>query len=190
MIALLLGPLARVSAFVLLGLLALVGLTVAVGAAVGPATAADLAQLAARDAVDRFLDGLAGGGPAQQTTALIAAGTVVLCLAVAIGALSRRRSRSFLLPDEGDATLGVRPRALRAIAAHLAEGARGVTGARARVRPRRRGPHLRVDATHSAGVEPAALRDDVTSRLASVSEPFGLRARVRPRAGGRGRRAA
>lgn len=190
MIALLLGPLTRLGTFVLLGILALAGLATAAGAAIGPATAAEIAQLpAVRYEVDRYLDGLTGQGPVAQTTAPIAAGAVGLCLAIALGALRRRRSRSVLVSGEGRATLGVRPRALQAIATHLAQGVHGVTWARARVRPRRHTPRLRVDATHSRSVEPAALSDSVTRRLTPISQPLGLRTRVRPRLGGKGGRA-
>lgn len=184
-----LRALVGVVAFLLLLLLALLGLGAALGA-IDPAGAARVVGLpAVRDAVGAWLDGLEGSGPDDTVSALSAAGAVLLGLALLAGALVPRRERLVRLRATDLGTLAARRRALGTVAQALAEQTNGVTEARVKVRPRRRrGGRLRVRATRPRPADDRAVRGEIKERLRPLTGPFALKASVRTRVGDRGAR--
>jgi hypothetical protein len=190
-IVLLARGLTRLLAFVVLPLLGLVALAFAVAAVAGERTARDLAGstslTSAWREVGTFLDRTAPGG---DTAALLGGiGAVVLGVLIVVATLVPTRERDLPLA-EGDRTLGIRRRALRAALASRVGRVRGVTGVHVRLRPRRRRPGgtVRVRATRTPRGDRAAIRATVDERLAPVAGPFALRTKVEAPVG-RSRRA-
>jgi len=185
----LLRALVRVVAFLLLVLLALLGLAVAL-AAIAPGVAADFVGLPqVRDAVGGWLGDLERGGRVPVIGLLVALGAVVVGLLLLVGALVPRRERLVTLRSTPHGRLGARRRALAQVARALAEQARGVTEAKVKVKPRRRGGgRLRVTAARPRPVAAKEAKRGVAAELAGLTKPFRLKARIRSRAGARGAR--
>jgi len=76
------------------------------------------------------------------------------------------------------------------MAESLVSGVAGVTGAKARVRPARkgRGGRLDVSASHTRNESAEEIERDAAAALAPLAEGFGLRTRVRPRVADAGQR--
>jgi Family of unknown function (DUF6286) len=188
-VILVLRALVRVVSFVLLVALALLGLAAAVSA-IAPDSAADLLGLPAlRDSAGGWLDALEHGGAGQTASALAGAGAMLLGLLLLIGVLIPRRERLVALRKTEHGTLGARRRALAAVAQALTEQARGVTAAKVKVRPRRRGGgRLKVRADRPRPTEARAVEHDVEEELRTLTGPFRLKASVKSRVGDRGAR--
>ncbi|MEJ7792372.1 MAG: hypothetical protein WKF65_10425 [Gaiellaceae bacterium] len=183
---------ARLLAFVLLVALALLGLAVAVFSIQGDADALSLPRLAEhlqlpelRSDAGRWLDQLEEPGPVALTSlgggfAAIAAGVLLLA-----GTIVPARERLLVVEEEEDGRLAARRRAVAHAARSLAEPVRGVTAAKVRVRPSRRGcgGRLAVVAVHPRTVSGSEVEERVREALVPLSEGFSLRARVRARRG-------
>lgn len=181
--------LVRLLAFVLLIVLALLGLAAA-ALAVAPTGAAKLFGLPQlRDSVGSWFDALAADGPIALASALAGAGAVLLGLVLLAGLLVPRRERLVHLDSTGHGRLSARRRALGQIAGHLTEQVRGVSGSRTKVKPRRRGGgRLTVRADRPRTTSGAEIESAVKSQLESLTGPFKLKARVQTRLGERGSR--
>ncbi|WP_051471190.1 hypothetical protein [Patulibacter minatonensis] len=180
----------RVVAFVALPVLAVVAVLVAVAATVGENQSRKLAdQSGLTDAwreVGPFLDRTA---PSGDTAAVLAAiGAVLLGIVLLIGALAPSREREVPLADGAD--LRIRRRALRGALQSLTGRVLGTTGAKVRLRPRRRraGGRLVVQVTRTPRADPDAIRATLDERLGPLAGAFALRTKVRT-AVGRSRRA-
>ena len=191
-----LRALARVISFLLLAALALVGLAVAVSSiGSGEDTLslpwlADQAQLPfVRDEVGGFLDRLEAGGPGTTSAILGGLAAILLGLLLLAGVLVPRRERLVTLDSGGEGRLTARRRVLAQVARALVEQVRGVTQAKAKVRPRRRADgRIRVTADHSRRADPKDVRQAASAALQELTGPFELKARVRPQLGDRGSR--
>jgi uncharacterized membrane protein YedE/YeeE len=193
MTVLLLRALTRVVGFVVLGMGAVAGVVVAVAAAAGRGTVADVSRsvgtstAAAR--VDAFLGRLASGDGAavDRTLAGVAAGgAILLGLALLVGALAPRRRERVLSLD--DPALAARPRALARSASVLGDRVRGTSSVGAKVRRRRSRLTLHAHIVDTAA--PAAVEHDLRERIAPLASAFGLRVRVRIHRPRRGRSVA
>ncbi len=195
---LLLRGIARLVAFLLVVILAIVGLAVAIASlgAGGPAGfgipgLANLVQLPQlEDLVGRLFEQVSSVSPLQWVPALAGLGAILIGLLLLVGALWPRRERLVALEGGEGGRLAARRRALADVARALAEQSREVTGAKVRVRPRRRGRGGRLDvqALHSRSAEPGEVGREATSSLEPLTEAFSLKARVRPRLGEQGAR--
>ncbi len=179
--------LARVLTFVLLVVLALVGLAVAVFCVQGgdgtlsPAGLADLVRLPdLRDEVAGLLATVEAGGPVAALTALCGAGAVLVGLALIVGATASRRERLVTASRGGPGALTAKRRILASVAAALAEQSSGVTDAKGRIRARRRRPGgvLRLKLEHTRPSDPSKLKEQVETDLADLSEGFSLKVRL------------
>lgn len=185
----LLRGLVRLLAFVLLLLLALLGLAVAV-AAVDPGWAADQARTEElTGTVGRWFDALAADGPIALASALAGLAAVVLGLALLVGLFVPRRERLVLLERNDEGTLHARRGPLCAVAGALTEQVRGVSASRTKVKARRRGGgRLEVRADRPRDAEAQPTKEAVLEQLEQLSGPFRLKARVQTRVGSRGQR--
>jgi hypothetical protein len=183
--------LARIVAFALLVVLALLGLTVAVfclqGGRTGlslPALAQHLSLPAARESVGGFLGRLEGPGAIDVIAVLGGLASIVLGGLLLAGLLGSRRERLVVLDDD-DAAAGrtaARRRALSQAAAALAEQAGDVTAAQVRVRPgRKRGGRLAVRVAHRRGSSADQARGQTTAALAPLTDVPALSARISAR---------
>ena len=181
--------LVRVLTFLLLLLLALLGLAVAL-AAIEPGTGADAAGLPGlRDQVGAWFDGLEGGEGIAVPSLIGGAAAALLGLLLLIGLLVPRRERLVVLRRTDHGSLGARRRALAGVARSLAEQTRGVSAAKVKVKPRRRGGgRLRVNAARPRPTDEKAVERSIADQLESLTGPFRLKASVRTRAGERGER--
>ena len=195
---LLLRALARLVAFVLLVALALVGLFVAVFSIQGgdgplslPGLAEHVRLPSLEDTVGEYLAQLEVDGPLAKRSALAGAGAVLAGLLLLLGVLVPRRERLVTF-DGGDAgRIGARRRPLAALAEALAEQTRGVTEAKARVRPRGRlrSGRLHVTASHPRDYQDREIEERVLSAVSPLLEASALKPRVAARMGKRGARA-
>ena len=186
--------LARVVSFVVLLALALAGLALAVfciGTGTdGPSLAhlASLLELASfRDTTGAWLSGLEAPGSVATIAGLCGIGALLLGLLLLVGLLVPRRERVVTLAQDEEGTVAARRRPLAQIATVLVEQVRGVTEARVRVRPRRRGGgRLAVRASRTRPTEPTEVRQNVQEQLAGLTQPFALTTRIDvPRRGAR-----
>ena len=167
--------------FVLLVLLALVGLADGGRGTVSLAHLATLVHLPdLRHYVGVYLRRVEAPGSVAWVSVGAGVGAVVVGLLLLAGVLVPRRERLIALGETERGPMLARRRALARVAAALAEQPRGVTQARARARPRRggRGGTVRVWATREVLRERRQTEREIEERLASLSEPFGLAARV------------
>lgn len=172
---LLLRPVARLAALVVLGALALGALAVAIACLPSGGWEAVADRLGLESAPRRAAEVQAGA--AAWALVAVCAGA----LAVAVGALVPRRTRSLTLRD---APVEARPRAVREAAQRLAAS----RGAAARVRVRVRRRRLRVDATFPPGADIRAGTATIERALHDLATAFGLRLTVRARRGDKGAR--
>lgn len=181
--------LVRLLSFVLLIVLALLGLAAA-AAAVDPSGVTGLLGLPRlSDAVGGWLADLAADGPVALAGALAGGAAILLGLVLLIGLLAPRRERLIRLDRTDHGTLSARRRPLAHVATHLTEQARGVTGARTKVKPRRRGGgRLRVRADRPRAASTKEVEAAITANLEPLTGPFKLKAAVHTRVGGRGSR--
>jgi hypothetical protein len=156
-----------------------------------PAHAASLLSLAdLRDELGTWFGRLEASGPAALVAALCGAGAILLGLALIVGALVPRRERLLRIERSEDGGISARRRAAAAAVATLAERPRDVLGAKARIRPDRRGEGGRASVVltrtrrEDGTAEAAAERADLDRLLAGLS----LRGRFRDRAPRRGGR--
>lgn len=178
--------LVRLVAFLLLVLLALAGLAVAVFSidtgTTGPSLGrlAELLHLASlRDTVGAWLDQLEASGSVAVVAGLCGLGAMLVGLVLLAGLLVPRRERLITMPSAVSGDLAARRRPLAQVAQTLAEQARGVMGARARAKPRRRsGGRLRMRVARGRSEDAGLVRSAVAGRVAELTEAFQLKARV------------
>ena len=182
---LLLRGLARLVGFLLLIVLALLGLGALVIAVSGgsPDSAASLGLPSVRDGVGTFLASLEAGD-ASAAAILGLVGAVVLGVAILVGALVSPRERLFLLEEGDGGRLTARRRAVWQAATVLAEREREVTDSTVRARPARRGSggRLTVKARTRRAEEREEAERRATTALEPVTEAFGLTTQVIARA--------
>lgn len=137
-----------------------------------------------RDTVGDWLGRLEADGGVALLGVVAGVGAVALGLLLLAGLLVPRRERLVTLESDGESTITARRRALAAVARALAEQARGVTRAKARVRPRRRrGAKLRVRVDRTRPTPAKEVRDAVRAQLEPVTGSLPLVTRVRTRLG-------
>jgi hypothetical protein len=189
---LLLRGLARIVAFVLLTALALAGLSVAIFSIQGndgplslPGLARHISLPDLRESAGNFLADLEADGPTARVSAIAGAGAIFGGILLLTGALAPRRERLVILDEEDGEKIAARRGALVDIAETLTEQGRGVSEAKARVRPKRdgRGGRLRVAASHPRRESAAQVEERALRRLSPLTEPFELKARVDARTG-------
>ena len=187
----LLNALARLVTFLLLAILALVGLAVAIFSIGGGEDGVSLPGLAdlvglpqLRDRVGELLAIVEGGGvdavPALAGLAAIALGVLLI-----VGAVVSPRERLVILLEGDEGTLAARRRALGQMAAALADQERDLTPRRVKVRPRRRGSGGRVDLAVDHPVTAEQPSQRTVAALEPLTRPFQLSTRVRTRAASR-----
>lgn len=181
--------LARLVTFLLLVVLAAAGLGVAV-LAIAPSLAEAISLPVLRDSVGELLRIAEGPGPVPAVTALSALGASLVGLLLLIGVLAPEPERLALLEEGAGGTLAARKRPLSQIAGALTEQTRGVTAAKTKLRPSRRGTGGRIDveAAHPRTADPREVKQHATEAIASLTDAFKLKARVRPTLGERGSR--
>lgn len=176
----------RLLALIVLPLLGLVALAFAVAATIGENSARDLADslylTEGWRRVGTFLDTVAPRG--ETVVVVAAAGAIVVGLLLVIAALAPTRERELHLKD-GDPDLGIRRRALRNALQSRTGRVRGVTGARLRLKPRRRkiGGTVRISATRTPRGDEAVIEATYDERLRPVADAFGLRTKIRSSVG-------
>ncbi len=178
--------LVRLLSLLLLILLALAGLGLAVFCIDTGTSGQSLGHLAALLHLDTFagtvgswLDQLEAGGPVAAVAALCGFGAMLLGLLLLAGVLVPRRERLVTLTADPDGTLAARRRPLAQAAQSLVEQTRGVSDAKARVRPRRRtGGRLRIRATRPRPAQADAVHSAIVEQLRELTEPFELKASV------------
>jgi hypothetical protein len=196
-VILLLRAVARFVVLVLLVALALVGLAAAVFSIQGGDSPLSLPGLAehtrlpeVEETVGDYLDQLEADGPLAKISALAGVGAVLAGVLLLLGVLAPRRKRLVIF-DNGEAgRLGARRRTLAGVAEALAEQARGVTQARARVRPRGRLRigRLRVTVSHGRNYQDREVEERVLSAISPLVDSSGLTPQVEARVGKRGAR--
>jgi hypothetical protein len=173
--------------FLLLVLLSVAGLVLAVFC-IGTGTSgpslgrlASLLQLdSLRDTVATWLAQLEADGSIATVAGLCGLGAMLLGVVLLVGLLAPRRERLVKLPGETNGTVAARRRPLGQAAGTLVEQTRGVTGAKARVRPGRRGGgRVNVRASRPRSADANQVRGGALEQLRDLTEPFGLKARVR-----------
>lgn len=185
----LLRLLVRVASFLLLVVLAGLGVAVALGA-IAPGSGADLVGLPVlRDEVGGWFDALEGDGGVAVASLLGGVAALLLGLALLVGLLVPARERLVTLRTTEHGTVAARRRALAGVARSLTERTRGVTQAKVKVKPRRRGGgRLRVRASLPRPADRREVERSIVSELKTLTGPFRLKASVRARAGERGAR--
>jgi hypothetical protein len=193
----LLRPVARLLAMLLLVALSLAGLCAAV-ACIGSGTSspsfpwlAEQLRLASlRDSVGRFLAALEHSGGTAVLSALCGLAAMLVGLGLLFAILVPGRDRRVVLATaSGDGTIEARRGPLGQAARALSQQARGVTASKVHVRPgRRSGGRLSVRADRPRTIEASAVKQAVEQQLKPLTEPFKLKARVQPRLGRRGSR--
>lgn len=178
--------LVRLVSFLLLVILAVAGIVVAVFCIGTGTSGPSLGKLASilhlasvRDTVGHWLGQLESSGSVAVLAGLCGLGAILLGLLLLTGLLVPRRERLVTLASDGEGTLAARRRPLGQAAETLIEQVRGITQARARVRPRRRaGGRLRVRASRTRTADPTQVSAAVNEQLRELADPFTLTARV------------
>lgn len=187
---LLLRALGRLLTFLFLLALALAGLGLLIAALSGgdAGLTRPLGLPAARDSVGSFLQGLEGGEK-QVAAVLGGLAAMLLGLLLLFGLLAPRRERLVRVAKSAEGTISARRRPVTRIATTLVGRAQGVTAARAKVKPSRRGAGGRLDITaeHPRTSPPAEVGRAATQALEPLAG-LGLQPRVRARVGGKGNR--
>jgi uncharacterized protein DUF6286 len=191
-VILLLRAVARFVVLVLLVALALAGLAAAVFSIQGgdrplslPGLAEHIGLVEVEETVGDYLDQLEADGPLAKASALAGAGAVLAGLLLLLGVLAPRRERLVVFDDGEAGRLAARRRTLARVAEALAEQARGVTEAKARVRPRgrlRKG-RLRVRVSHPRKYRDSEVEERVLSAVSPLVDSSGLKPRVEARVG-------
>lgn len=179
--------LARLLTFLLLLVLALVGLAVAIFALVGPGLADPIPFSDASQAVGAWLRGIDAPSTLPKATALAALAAILAGLLLLVGALARTPERLVVLEKRDGGVLGARRGPLSQAADALIGRVRGVTARRVSLQGRK-GDRLEVTATHTRAVPADGVEREVSSAVRPLAEAFGLRTRVRARVGDSGSR--
>lgn len=194
----LLRVLARLVVLVLLVALSLVGLAVAVFSIQGgdrplslPGLAEQVLLPEAEDEVGDYLGRLEAPGPLAKRSALAGAGAVLAGALLLLGVLAPRRERLVVFGKGERGRLAARRRPLAGAAEALAGQVRGVTEAKARVRPpgRVRGGQLRVRVSHPRNQQDREVEQRVHGALAPLVASAAVKPRVEARTGKHGARA-
>ena len=192
-----LRALANLVGFLLLVLVAVAGLAAAVFSLQGGEETLSLHGLSQSiglddlaDELGAWLTALEASGPVAVVAALAGLGAILLGIALLVGALVPSRERLVILRRDERGDVAARRRAVAQAATALAEQARDITSAKAKVRPRRSGSggRLRLTAEHAQTVSNrdvvAAAREQVEPLATPLSLNVSVRGRV-PRRGGR-----
>ena len=188
----LLRAVARFVALVLFAALALAGLTAAVFTIQGgdgplslPGLAEHLRLPDARDSVGDYLDRLEDDGPLARRSALAGAGAVLAGVLLLLGAVGPRREGTVVFDEGEGGSLAARRRTLAGAAEALAEQTRGVTAAKADVRPasRLRKGRLRVRVAHPRNQRQGEIEERVLSAVSPLVEAARLKPRVQAKVG-------
>ncbi len=194
---LLLRAVARFVALVLFVALALAGLTAAVfttQAGDQPLSLPGLAQHLrlpdARDNVGEYLDRLEADGPLASRSALAGTGAVLAGVLLLLGVLAPRRKGTVVFDEGEGGSLAARRRTLAEAAEALAEQTRGVTAAKADVRPARRlrKGRLRVRVAHARNQRQGEIEERVMNAVSPLVDAAQLKPRVQAKVGERGAR--
>ncbi len=194
---LVLRAVARFLVLLLLVALALVGLAIAVFSIQGgdkplslPGLAEHIRLPEVEETVGDYLNQLEADGPLAKASALAGAGAVLAGILLLLGVVAPRRERLIIFDSSEAGRLAARRRTLAGVAEALAEQARGVTAAKASVRPRgrlRRG-RLRMTVSHPRNYEDLEVEERVVSALSPLVNSSRLTPRVKARVGTRGAR--
>lgn len=184
----LLRALARLLTFLILVVLAAAGLAAAVFSIGGsgdlslPGLAEILRLPEVETQATSLLDTVEGSGGVEVASGLAGLAAMLLGLLLLVGALAPARERLLLLSENKEGKLQARRRAFGQVASTLVEQNRGVSSAKSKVRPSRRGQggKMSVRAKHPSSADPAEIRSAADAALAPLVEAFGLKARVRP----------
>jgi hypothetical protein len=196
-VTVLLRVLARIVVLVLLVMLSLGGFAVAVFSIQGgdrplslPGLAEQVLLPEAEDDVGGYLARLEAPGPLAKRSALAGAGAVLAGALLLLGLLAPRRERLVVFDEGARGRLAARRRPLAGAAEALAGQVRGVTDARARVRPpgRVRGGQLRVRVSRRRSHQDREVEERVQGALAPLVAAAPVRPRVEARAAKRGAR--
>jgi hypothetical protein len=179
--------LVRLVGFLALVALAAAGIVLAVFCIGTGTSGPSLAHLAAlvhlpefRDTAGHWLGQLEAPGSTASIAGLCGLGAIAIGVVLLIGIFASRRERLVTLAQGERGTVAARRRPLAQAAGVLVDQARGVTDARVRVRPRRRGVggRMRVRASRTRPSEPDQVRDAVREQLSGLTDAFKLRTRV------------
>jgi hypothetical protein len=196
-VILLLRAIARFVVLVLFVALALAGLTVAVFSIQGgerplslPGLAQHLRLPEVQESVGDYLDRLEAEGPLARRSALAGAGAVLAGVLLLLCVFAPRRERLVVLEDGEAGRLRAHRGTLAGVAETLAEQPRGVTEAKARVRPpgRLRSGRLQVRVSHPRNYERREVEERVISAVSPLADSSGLKPRVQANVGTRGER--
>jgi hypothetical protein len=196
-VILLLRVVASFVVLVLLVALALAGLAAAVFSIQGGDQPLSLPGLAKHvrlpelaETVGDYLDQLEADGPLAKRSALAGAGAVLVGALLLLGVLAPRRERLVTFERSKAGKLGARRRTLASVAEALAEQARGVTSAKAGVRPRgrMRSGRLRVRVSHPRSYQKRDVEERVASAVSPLVDSSGLTSRVEASVGKGGAR--
>lgn len=186
--------LVRLFGFLLLVVCAIAGIVLAafcIGTGTtgpSPGGLANLLGLAAvRDEVGLWLERMEAPGPVAVIAAVSGLGAMLLGILLLLGLLVPRKERLVTLASSEAGEIGARRRPLGQAATALVEQVRGVTEARVRVRPRRRGGgRMKVRASRVRPIDAKQVEGAVTEQLDGLAGPFGLKTRIDvPRRGAR-----
>ena len=189
---LLLRACTRVVSLALLVALDALGLATAVFSLQGDERTLSLPSLARhfrrpdlRRIVGDYLSSLEAAGPTAWISVGAGAAAIALGLMLLIGVLAPRRERLVALEEEGDTKLAARRRPLNQVVGALAEQERGVTVAKAKIRPSRwrSGGSLRLAAFHPRNRQTEEIAQRAEAAVEPIAEPFQLRTRVRAKRG-------
>ena len=139
------------------------------------------------EAVGDWLAQVESPGPVALIAAACGIGAMLLGMLLLLGILVPRRERLVSLSSTDQGELAARRRPLAQAATALVEQVRGVTEARVKVKPRRRGGgRMKVRASRVRRVDAQQVEGAVTEQLGGLTGPFKLKARIDvPRRGAR-----
>jgi hypothetical protein len=139
------------------------------------------------DSVGTWLEQVESPGPVALIAAACGIGAMLLGLLLLLGILVPRRERLVSLSSTDQGQLAARRKPLGQAATALVEQVRGVTEARVKVKPKRRGGgRMKVRASRVRRVDAQQVEGAVSEQLGGLTGPFKLKARIDvPRRGAR-----
>ncbi len=192
----LLRGLSRLLGFLLLVVLAVVGLAAAVFCITGSTSGLSLPGLAKiahlsglKSEVAKLLTAVESSGSVALLSLLGGLLSMLLGLALLRGVFAVARERLIIAERDREGTLAARKRPLRQLVGWVTESGRGVTRSKVKLRSSRRGSgKLTVTAYRPRNAEDAEVQRTVSEALSPVVSDFKLRDRVRVIAGDKGDR--
>jgi hypothetical protein len=186
--------LVRLFSIVILLVLAIAGIVLAafcIGTGTSGPSPGGLANLLGlselHDSVGAWLDQVESPGPVALIAGVCGIGAMLLGLLLLLGILVPRRERLVTLSSTEHGEIAARRKPLSQAATALVEQVRGVTEARVKVKPKRRGGgRMKVRASRTKPVDAQTVQGAVSEQLGSLTGPFRLKARIDvPRRGAR-----